>query len=107
MRGFGCPVIYDASHSVQQPGGAGGASGGQREMIPALARAAVAVGVDGLFIETHPDPAQAWSDAATVWPLAGLEALLADLTMIDRVVKRLPGAAHYACADAPAAAMRA
>lgn len=101
MRGFGCPVIYDASHSVQQPGAAGGASGGQREMIPALARAAVAVGVDGLFIETHPDPARAWSDAATVWPLAGLEPLLADLTVIDRVVKGLTGAPHPACTSAP------
>ncbi|MES2491945.1 MAG: 3-deoxy-8-phosphooctulonate synthase [Pseudomonadota bacterium] len=91
MRSFGCPVIFDASHAVQQPGAAGGASGGQRELIPALARAAVAVGVDGLFIETHPDPPRAWSDAATVWPLSRLEPLLEDLLSIDRLVKCLPG----------------
>lgn len=107
MRALGCPVIYDASHSVQQPGGAGGASGGQREMIPALARATVAVGVDGLFIETHPDPAQAWSDAATVWPLDRLEALLADLIAIDRVVKGLPGAHHLADGITPVPVLQA
>lgn len=79
MRAFGCPVVFDASHSVQQPAAAGDVSGGQRERIPALARAAIAVGVDGLFIETHPDPARALSDAATVWPLDKLEPLLAGL----------------------------
>ena len=87
MRGFGCPVIFDASHSVQQPGAAGATSGGQRELIPVLARAAVAAGVDGLFIETHPDPANAWSDSATVWPLDRLEDLLASLIAIDRVAR--------------------
>ncbi len=89
MRGFGCPVIFDASHSVQQPGAAGATSGGQRQHIPVLARAAVAAGVDGLFIETHPDPANALSDAATVWPLDQLEGLLARLIEIDQVVQPL------------------
>jgi 2-dehydro-3-deoxyphosphooctonate aldolase (KDO 8-P synthase) len=87
MRRFGCPVIFDASHSVQLPGAGGTTSGGQREHIPVLARAAVAVGVDGLFIETHPDPANAKSDAATVWPLDRLENLLAGLIEVDRVTK--------------------
>ena len=87
MRGFGCPVIFDASHSVQQPGAAGTTSGGQRDLIPVLARAAVAAGVDGLFIETHPDPANALSDSATVWPLDRLEDLLASLIAIDRVAR--------------------
>lgn len=83
MRGFGCPIVFDASHCVQQPSAAGEASGGQRDMIPALARAAVAVGVDGLFIETHPDPARALSDSATVWPLDRMESLLAGLLELD------------------------
>jgi len=86
MRAFGCPVIYDASHSLQQPSAAGTKSGGQRELIPALARAAVAVGVDGLFIETHPRPDQAQSDAATVWPTDRLGDLLEELLAIDAVV---------------------
>ena len=76
MRGFGWPVVFDATHSAQLPGGAGSASGGMREHIPALIRAAVAVGVDGLFMETHPDPPNAWSDAATQWPLDRLDAVL-------------------------------
>ena len=76
MRGFGWPVVFDATHSAQLPGGAGSASGGMREHIPALIRAAVAVGVDGLFMETHPDPPNAWSDAATQWPLDRLDPVL-------------------------------
>jgi len=76
MRGFGYPVIFDATHSAQLPGGAGTASGGMREHIPALVRAAVAVGVDGLFMEVHPDPSAAWSDAATQWPLDQLAPVL-------------------------------
>lgn len=89
MRGHGCPVVFDASHTVQQPGAGGHVSGGQRDLIPVLARSAVAAGVDGLFIETHPDPAQAWSDAATVWPLDRLEALLGGLLAIDAVARPL------------------
>lgn len=84
MRGLGCPVVFDASHAVQQPGANGQTSGGQRALIPVLTRAAVAAGIDGLFIETHPDPDQALSDAATVWPLDRLEALLAGLLAIDK-----------------------
>ncbi len=87
MRSTGCKVIFDASHSVQRPAALGDRSGGDREAIPALARAAVAAGVDGLFIETHPDPANAQSDAATVWPLDRLEPLLADLLAINALVK--------------------
>jgi 2-dehydro-3-deoxyphosphooctonate aldolase (KDO 8-P synthase) len=87
MRSTGCKVIFDASHSVQRPAALGDRSGGDREAIPALARAAVAAGVDGLFIETHPDPANAHSDAATVWPLDRLEPLLADLLAINALVK--------------------
>jgi 2-dehydro-3-deoxyphosphooctonate aldolase (KDO 8-P synthase) len=89
MRGFGCPVVFDASHAVQQPGAAGQTSGGQRELIPVLARAAVAAGIDGLFVETHPDPAAALSDAATVWPLGQLERLLAGLLAIDAAARPL------------------
>lgn len=99
MRGFGCPVIFDASHSVQQPGAAGATSGGQRELIPVLARAAVAAGVDGLFIETHPDPANALSDSATVWPLDRLEDLLASLIEIDRVARPFSPAPAFVAAD--------
>jgi 2-dehydro-3-deoxyphosphooctonate aldolase (KDO 8-P synthase) len=87
MRAFGCPVIYDATHSLQQPSAVGTKSGGQRKLIPALARAAVAVGVDGLFIETHPRPDEAQSDAATVWPLDRLGDLLEELLAIDVVVE--------------------
>jgi 2-dehydro-3-deoxyphosphooctonate aldolase (KDO 8-P synthase) len=87
MRATGCPVVFDATHSVQLPGGQGDRSGGQREFVPVLARAAVASGVSGLFMETHPDPAHALSDGPNAWPLAGMEELLATLQAIDRVVK--------------------
>ena len=90
MRKTGCPVVFDATHSVQQPGGQGSASGGQREMIPVLARAAVAAGVAGVFMEIHPDPERAWSDGPNQWPLARAEALLATLVELDRVVKARP-----------------
>lgn len=87
MQETGCPVVYDATHSVQLPGGQGGASGGQREFIPSLARAAVAAGISGLFMETHPDPDQALSDGPNSWPLAQMKALLQQLVAIDQVVK--------------------
>ncbi len=87
MRGLGCPVVFDATHSVQQPGGQGATSGGQREFIPPLLRAAVAVGVDALFLEVHPDPERALSDAATMLPLAELRALLEMAKAIDGVVE--------------------
>lgn len=87
MRETGCPVVFDATHSVQLPGGAGGKSGGQREFVPVLARAAVAVGIAGLFMETHPNPDQALSDGPNAWPLGQMEALLAGLVQIDRLVK--------------------
>jgi 2-dehydro-3-deoxyphosphooctonate aldolase (KDO 8-P synthase) len=87
MRETGCPVVFDATHSVQLPGGQGTASGGQREFVPILSRAAVAVGVAGLFMETHPDPAKALSDGPNAWPLSKMQALLATLRNIDRVVK--------------------
>jgi 2-dehydro-3-deoxyphosphooctonate aldolase (KDO 8-P synthase) len=89
-RATGCPVVFDATHSVQQPGGQGAATGGQREMIPVLARAAVAVGVSGLFMEIHPDPDHAWSDGPNQWPLSEAEALLTMLAELDRVVKARP-----------------
>jgi len=88
MRETGCPVVFDATHSVQLPGGQGGSSGGQREFIPVLARAAVAVGVSGLFMETHPDPEQALSDGPNAWPLGQMEELLTTLRDIDAVSKR-------------------
>lgn len=87
MRESGCPIVYDATHSVQLPGGQGASSGGQREYIPALARAAVATGISGLFMETHPDPDKALSDGPNSWPLDKLEALLSSLKRIDAVVK--------------------
>ena len=87
MRDTACPVVFDATHSVQLPGGNGTSSGGQREFVPVLARAAVAVGVSGLFMETHPDPAHAKSDGPNAWPLDQLEALLISLLAIDRTVK--------------------
>jgi len=90
MRGTGCPVVFDATHSVQLPGGRGHASGGQREFIPVLARAAVAAGVAGLFMETHPDPDRALSDGPNAWPLARMRSLLATLVQIDRSVKQTP-----------------
>ena len=86
MRGLGCPVIYDATHSVQLPGGAGGSSGGQREFIPPLTRAAVAAGIDGLFMEIHPDPAHALCDGPNTMPLAEMEGLLRKLLAIHAVV---------------------
>lgn len=87
MRETGCPVVYDATHSVQLPGGQGTASGGQREFVPVLARAAIAAGVAGIFMETHPDPACAMSDGPNAWPLDRMENLLATLMNIDRLVK--------------------
>ena len=90
MRGTGCPVVFDATHSVQLPGGHGSASGGQREFVPVLARAAVAAGVAGLFMETHPEPSKALSDGPNAWPLARMESLLATLVELDRTVKSRP-----------------
>lgn len=90
MRGFGVPVVFDATHSVQLPGGKGSASGGQREFIPVLARAAVAVGISGLFMETHPKPEEALSDGPNAWPLQRMRSLLEMLMEIDRVVKSAP-----------------
>ena len=87
MRETGCPVVFDATHSVQLPGGQGTTSGGQREFVPVLARAAVAVGVSGLFMETHPCPEKAWSDGPNSWPLDRMESLLTTLVTLDRVVK--------------------
>lgn len=87
MRETGCPVVFDATHSVQLPGGQGTSSGGQREFVPVLARAAVATGVAGLFMETHPDPASAKSDGPNAWPLERMESLLTTLVEIDRLVK--------------------
>lgn len=87
LRETGCPVVFDASHSIQLPGGLGSSSGGERRFLPLLARAAVAAGVAGLFVETHPDPGRALSDGTNAWPLAEMEALLAPLLAIDRLVK--------------------
>ena len=87
MRETGCPVVFDATHSVQLPGGQGTSSGGQREHVPVLARAAVAAGVSGLFMETHPDPAKALSDGPNAWPLDRMESLLKTLISLDNVVK--------------------
>jgi len=87
MRDTGCPVVFDGTHSVQLPGGRGDSSGGQREFIPVLARAAVAVGISGLFMETHPDPARAKSDGPNAWPLDRMEPLLATLQKLDAVAK--------------------
>jgi 2-dehydro-3-deoxyphosphooctonate aldolase (KDO 8-P synthase) len=89
MRDSGCPVVFDATHSVQLPGGKGTSSGGQREFIPVLARAAIAVGISGLFMETHPDPDKALSDGPNAWPLGQIEALLATLKQLDSVSKNL------------------
>jgi len=90
MRDTGAPVIFDATHSVQLPGGQGSASGGQREYVPVLARAAIAAGVSGVFMETHPDPATALSDGPNAWPLGQMKALLATLKMLDDAVKSRP-----------------
>ena len=90
MRDTNCPVVFDATHSVQLPGGQGTASGGQREFIPVLARAAVASGLAGLFMETHPDPSKALSDGPNAWPLGRMEPLLTTLKELDRAVKAQP-----------------
>jgi 2-dehydro-3-deoxyphosphooctonate aldolase (KDO 8-P synthase) len=90
LRGLGAPVVFDATHSVQLPGAQGGASGGQREFVPVLARAAVAAGVAGLFLETHPDPDRARSDGPNAWPLGRMRNLLTTLVEIDRVAKTRP-----------------
>jgi 2-dehydro-3-deoxyphosphooctonate aldolase (KDO 8-P synthase) len=88
MRETGCPVVMDATHSVQLPGGQGATSGGQREFVPVLARAAIATGVSGVFMETHPDPAKALSDGPNAWPLARMRELLETLKEIDLLVKK-------------------
>ncbi len=88
MRETGCPVVFDATHSVQLPGGQGTSSGGQREFVPVLARAAVAVGVAGVFMETHPNPAEALSDGPNAWPLDQIESLLSTLRQLDTITKR-------------------
>jgi len=88
MRATGCPVVFDATHSVQLPGGQGTSSGGQREFVPVLARAAVAAGVAGVFMETHPDPSKALSDGPNAWPLPRMRALLETLAELDATVKR-------------------
>ena len=90
MRATGCPVVFDATHAVQLPGAQGSASGGQREFVPVLARAAVAAGVAGVFMETHPDPARALSDGPNAWPLARMAPLLATLQQLDRTAKSVP-----------------
>jgi 2-dehydro-3-deoxyphosphooctonate aldolase (KDO 8-P synthase) len=90
MRATGCPVVFDATHSVQLPGGKGSASGGQREFVPVLARAAIASGVSGVFMETHPDPDKALSDGPNAWPLGRMEALLTTLKELDQIVKSRP-----------------
>jgi 2-dehydro-3-deoxyphosphooctonate aldolase (KDO 8-P synthase) len=90
MRETGCPVVFDATHSVQLPGGQGNASGGQREFVPVLARAAVAAGVSGIFMETHPDPSRALSDGPNAWPLDRMRALLSVIKEIDAAVKSRP-----------------
>jgi 2-dehydro-3-deoxyphosphooctonate aldolase (KDO 8-P synthase) len=90
MRDTGCPVVFDATHSVQLPGGQGTSSGGQREFVPVLARAAVAVGVAGVFMETHPNPAKALSDGPNAVPLKHMRALLEQLAELDRAIKSRP-----------------
>ena len=90
MRDTGCPVVFDATHSVQLPGGAGGKSGGQREFVPVLSRAAMAVGISGIFMETHPNPAEALSDGPNAWPLHMMRDLLSVLKQIDTLAKSQP-----------------
>ena len=87
MKQIGCPVVFDATHSVQLPGGEGASSGGQREMVPVLARAAVAVGIHGIFMETHPEPEKALSDGPNSWPLDKMHQLLSMLKQIDGIIK--------------------
>jgi 2-dehydro-3-deoxyphosphooctonate aldolase (KDO 8-P synthase) len=89
MRETNCPVVFDATHSVQLPGGQGASSGGQREFVPVLARAAVAVGVAGVFMETHPDPDKALSDGPNAWPLGQMQALLETLLALDAIAKKV------------------
>jgi len=88
MRQTGCPVVFDATHSVQLPGAQGGSSGGERQFVPVLARAAVAAGISGLFMETHPNPAQALSDGPNAWPLQHMKPLLETLMELDQLVKK-------------------
>ena len=95
LRETGCPVVFDATHSVQVPGGMGAVSGGQREFVPVLARAAVGAGVSGLFMETHPDPDEALSDGPNAVPLDGMESLLETLVAIDLVVKPARAGAQF------------
>lgn len=95
MRETACPVVFDGTHSVQLPGGQGSSSGGQREFVPVLARAAVAAGISGLFMETHPNPAEALSDGPNAWPLADMPELLETLLELDAVTKRGGFAAHF------------
>jgi 2-dehydro-3-deoxyphosphooctonate aldolase (KDO 8-P synthase) len=90
MRATGCPVVFDATHSVQLPGGKGDSSGGQREFVPVLARSAIAAGVAGLFMETHPDPSKALSDGPNAWPLDRMRSLLTTLVELDQAVKKKP-----------------
>ncbi len=104
MRATGCPVVFDATHSVQLPGGQGGSSGGRREFVPVLARAAVAAGVSGLFMETHPDPDKALSDGPNAWPLGELEPVLEILVALDRLVKSVPYAESSRLPSPPAEA---
>jgi 2-dehydro-3-deoxyphosphooctonate aldolase (KDO 8-P synthase) len=92
MAETGCPVIFDATHSVQQPGGQGTSSGGERRFVPVLARAAVAVGVAGVFVETHPDPDRAPSDGPNMLPMSMFEGFMRELMAIDRLVKSFRGA---------------
>jgi len=94
MRDTECPVVFDGTHSVQLPGGHGDSSGGQREFIPVLARAAVAVGISGIFMETHPDPANALSDGPNAWPLHRMEELLTTLKILDEATKARPMLEH-------------
>ena len=100
MRETGCPVVYDATHSVQLPGGQGTSSGGQREFVPVLARAAVASGIAGIFMETHPDPEKALSDGPNAWPLKHMKALLETLKRLDEAVKRAGFAESLVMPDA-------
>ena len=95
MRETACPVVFDGTHSVQLPGGQGASSGGQREFVPVLARAAVAAGISGLFMETHPNPAEALSDGPNAWPLADMPELLETLLELDTVTKRRGFATHF------------
>jgi 2-dehydro-3-deoxyphosphooctonate aldolase (KDO 8-P synthase) len=101
MRDTGCPVVFDATHSVQLPGGQGSSSGGQREFIPVLARAAVASGISGLFMETHPNPEKALSDGPNAWPLKHMEQLLQTLVELDRSVKKSGFAEHLVTKEKP------